>query len=80
MRFSYNSVKQYIGRDRNAKSIVYLYLNYGKRGIKVNYKNACNRYEKRFNKLTESAWNKMTRKNWAKELKEMGKRMNKDDV
>ena len=52
-----SSVKQFLGRNRNRNSDVYLYVRYGKHLNKRKYSIPNNRYERYLNRLRNEAWN-----------------------
>ena len=59
-----SSVEQFLGRNRNRDSDVYVYVRYGKHMNKRKYATPNNRYERRLNLLRDSAWNEMSKTNW----------------
>ncbi len=68
-----SSVKQFLGRNRNRNSDVYVYVRYGKRLNKRKYSIPNNRYERYLNKLRDRAWNCMSKTGWNVALYEFGR-------
>ena len=67
-----SSVKQFLGRNRNRNSDIYVYVRYGKHLKKRNYSIPNNRYERHLNILRDIAWNDMSKTNWDKTLYKFG--------
>ncbi len=68
-----SSVKQFLGRNQNRNSNVYVYVRYGKHLNKRKYSIPNNRYERYLNELRDRAWNCMSKTDWNVALYEFGR-------
>ena len=59
-----SSVKQFLGRNRNTNSFVYVYVRHGKHMKNRVYSTPNNRYERYLNELRDRAWNCMSKTGW----------------